>query len=397
MLAKIISIGNELLNGSITNSNATYISSVLYEIGYEVIKISAVQDDFEMILREFETDKVDLYVTTGGLGPTDDDLTKEVVSKITASPLVEYKKAIEHLEKYFTKPLPQYQINQALFPQNSKLLDNVNGTALGCVSDYEDSKIILLPGPPHEMKPMLELGLKYIKKSKIDSKKYKIVTLGESTIEQMISSIKDKYPDVYFAPYASLSHVDYIIKSNVDIKEACDDFERTLSNCLISSEFKTYNEYIVKSLSDLNLTISFAESCTGGLLASSIIEVSGSSSIIDQSFITYSNESKKTILGVSDEVLSIFGAVSEECAIQMASGLKKIVGSDICISVTGIAGPTGGTKIKPVGLVYVCVNYKDNKCYKFNLNGDRTKIRSKVVYKVFDILHNIIRGEVNEN
>ncbi|MGL5821891.1 MAG: competence/damage-inducible protein A [Sarcina sp.] len=413
MKAEILSIGTEILLGDIVNTNAQYLSEELARIGVNVYHQAVVGDNKERILEEFDRafEKCDLIITTGGLGPTEDDLTKELASEYFGKTLVLHKESMTALENYFKKSgrtdISAANKKQAYFPSDAIVLDNPNGTAPGAIifgnarnKEITGEKfIIVMPGPPREMKPMFDNKVKPFLLSKSDSmlksKVIRVFGVGESEMERTVKDLIDKQTNPTIAPYAKDVEAILRITAKGHDEQECDDLiepiAREIKNRLgdnVYAEGETSIEDVVaKMLVDKKLTISTAESCTGGLLAGTLINYPGISEVFMEGVVTYSNNAKIRQLGVKAETLEKFGAVSEETAKEMAEGIAKVADTDIGISTTGIAGPGGGTTEKPVGLVYVGL-YIKGKVYvrKYNFFGDRQSVRKKVVLHALDLL-----------
>ena len=276
------------------------------------------------------------------------------------------------------------------------LLKNGRGTAPGLYVKVDGKRIVLLPGPPIELRPMLREIIQYLKGEigvKLHSRGFKLVGTGESHMEKYLEGFYEQYPNVNIAPYADLGQIKYVFTSlNEDDLDRCmDAFYEKFNQYIFGDLDDTLEGVVVKLLKESNKTISFAESCTGGMIASTIVNISGSSTVFKESFVTYSNDAKMKYLKVPFKVLEEFGAVSNECAHEMANGLFKQTKADVCLSVTGIAGPTGGTEEKPVGLVHFGLYHNGKiKTAKRVFNGNRTMVRSRAM--IYGL--NMIRGEL---
>lgn len=394
MVAEIICVGTELLLGDILNTNAQYLSRRLAELGVSVYYQSVVGDNEERLIQSINLAKTrsELIIFSGGLGPTSDDITKETVAKALNLNLYEDEVEAEKLKTFFLKRNVQMTLNnlkQVLVPEGATILINNNGTAPGILIEQERKVYIILPGPPNELVPMFEESVApYIRKNSKDhifSRTLRMIGIGESTAASMIQDIIDTQTNPSIAPYAKLSEVHFRITAKADNFETADklisDYEAQVRNRLgayiYTTQEKELEEVIVELLIKEGRTIATAESCTGGLIASTLINCSGVSEIFLQGAITYSNTSKVIELGVSKETLEQYGAVSEQVAIEMARGICKKSGANIGLSITGIAGPSGGTQDKPIGLVYIAIVRDDQVSTKMlNLSGNRSKIRA---------------------
>ena len=402
MVAEILAVGTELLMGQIANTNAQYITSRLQEVGVEVYFHCVVGDNpkrLEMILRQALI-RSDVVIMTGGLGPTKDDLTKETVALIFGKRLLVHKESVESITTFFERlgrGITLNNLKQADMPEGCQVLKNNNGTAPGCILSGELGTVILLPGPPSEMKPMFDenvmpwllQGSGY----KIFSKYVKVFGIGESKLEDMLLDLIEKQSNPTIAPYVKDGVVTIRVTAKCQndsegkllVKPIIDEIIRRTNDCVFSIDDESLPEVVVKLLKSHKLRISSAESCTGGLFASSIIDVSGASEIFERGFVTYSNQSKIDELGVLEKDILEFGAVSEEVALQMAAGTFRLSKSDIAISITGVAGPDGGSSEKPVGLVFVGIKVKERSwTVKLNLWGNRQRIRQMATLCALD-------------
>lgn len=405
MIAEILCIGTELLLGDIVNTNAQYLSRRLADLGISVYHQSVVGDNVERLKKELEEAfaRADLVITTGGLGPTPDDLTKETGADYFSKKMVLDQESLNKLNSYFIKngkgELKGNNIKQAYFPEGSLILPNNHGTAPGCVIEENNKILIVLPGPPREMKPMFEDSvvpfLKKYSKGILKSKVLRICGIGEGIMAEKISDIINDSINPTVAPYAKEWEVTLRITSKADTEEEASkliepverEIRKRLGENIYGEDETSLEEVIAEILLSKNLTISTAESCTGGLIASRLVDYPGVSSVFLEGAVTYSNEAKINRLKVKKETLENFGAVSEETAREMAEGIAKTAGTDIGLSTTGIAGPGGGTPEKPVGLVYVGLSINGNvQVKKLELSGNREMIRRRTTIAALDWL-----------
>lgn len=403
MRCEILAVGTEILLGDIVNTNAQYIAKRLSDEGIFVYHQSVVGDNPERLKKAYELafSRADLVITTGGLGPTKDDLTKEVAFDYFGKKSVCHEESLKLINDYFkriNKPLGKTNEKQAYFPKDAIVLKNNNGTAPGCIIDEDGKILVMLPGPPREMKAMFEESvIPYLKRYSNDilvSKILRVIGVGESEAAELIGDLIDnKNPTV--APYAKEGEMIFRITAKAKNTEEAERLivpvENTIRDLLgenIYGEGETTLEDVVgEMLVKKGLTISTAESCTGGMVAAKLINYPGISSSILEGAVTYSNEAKMKRLGVKAETLDKFGAVSPETAIEMAIGIAETSGSDIGISTTGIAGPGGGSEEKPVGLVYIAMYYNNEvEVKKLNLAGSRQKIRERATNTVIDMV-----------
>ena len=415
MNAEIICVGTELLLGNIVNTNAAFISERISRLGISCFNQCVVGDNMDRCLAQLKesSSRSDIIILSGGLGPTEDDMTKEAVAKFNKLPLVEDKKSRKAIEEYFAKrnTLPtENNWKQALLPKGAKAVPNANGTAPGIILETKNCTYILLPGPPFELEPMFEKQimpyLASLQSGVLYSKTVKIVGVGESRAETRIMDMIDARTNPTIATYAKTGEVHIRVTSYAsDKKEAAKlvkPVEKELKKRFGSSIYTTDEKVTLeRAVMDLlisgSMTLSTVESCTGGLISSRIVSESGASEILKCGFVTYSNESKQKLVGVKKSTLDKYGAVSEQTASEMAKGGAKASGSDVCISVTGIAGPDGGTKAKPVGLVYIGCCVKGKVTVKeFRFSGNRNKIRNLSATNALILARECILEYINE-
>lgn len=408
MKACILSVGTELLMGSILNTNTKYLSEKLNAYGVSVLYHCSVGDNPERLKEMFSyyLNDVDMIITTGGLGPTQDDLTKEVISEVLECPLERNQVIYNKIEGFFNhinRPMTENNAKQALVPTCGIALENDMGTAPGIYIGKDGKHIFMLPGPPREMQHLFELHvgpmIAKVKDQVIHSNYIKIFGLGESIVEDKLLSLINGQTNPTIATYAKRGEIEVRVTAgassaegaNALIKPVVEEIQEIFGDAIYSTEGGTLAETVSKLLMNEGLTLSVAESCTGGLLAGALTDVPGISAVLQAGFVTYSNEAKNALLGVSEKTLSTHGAVSEETALEMIKGLKEKTATDVAISITGIAGPGGGSKEKPVGLVYIGIAFKDSyEAFKFNFHGNRDRVRG---YSVLNAL-NLIRKKL---
>lgn len=408
MKVAILAIGDEVVCGRTVNTNAAYLSKILESNHFRVVKHLTCLDDMDAIASalDFLYEDAELIFTIGGIGPTDDDLTKEAVAKYFSEELILYPEVVKVIKNYFSRQgltMPENNRQQAYFIKGSKIIPNENGTAPGMIFEKEDQMIVVLPGPPRELIPMVEnTVLPYLKDKENEwvlKEQYRLMNIGESHVMERIGSILDKYSRLKIVTYASVGRIDLIVSTNnkddgVMFKEACHKITEALHEFMIDEIDRTIQEVIVHRLIEKGYTIAVAESLTGGMLTSMIVDVPGSSKVLNEAFVTYSNESKVKYLGVNEKSLQEKGAVSEEVAREMAIGVAKASGATIGISTTGIAGPGGGTDRKPVGLVYMAISMDgETKVYRRVFSGNREKVRQKTCYTIlFHLYKEYLQG-----
>jgi nicotinamide-nucleotide amidase len=394
MNAEILAVGTELLMGQIANTNAQYISSRLPDAGIDVYHHSVVGDNPERLKESIliALSRADIVITTGGLGPTQDDLTKETIASLLNRKLVLDEESLQKMKCFFERikrPMTCNNVKQAYIPENSIIIRNKNGTAPGCIIEENGKTIVMLPGPPSEMKPMFDDDVMpyFMKKTNVylESKFLRIFGLGESAMEDMILDLVDKQTNPTIAPYAKEGEITLRITASYEkgkekkdlITPVVEEIRRRLGDSVFCDENKNMEDVVGQLLIDKCLKISVAESCTGGLVAAKLTAVPGISKVLDRCIVSYSNRSKVEELKVKQETLDRFGAVSRETAIEMAEGIRMVSGSDFGLSITGIAGPDGGTDEKPVGLVYIALAFNGGTDYKeLRLWGERNRIRN---------------------
>lgn len=407
MVAEIICVGTEILLGNIVNTNSAYLAKGCAKLGIDNYYQIVVGDNEE---RLFESIRVglmrsDIVILSGGLGPTKDDLTKEVTAKVLGRELVEDAVSKEHIKNLFhvrgMRDISDNNWKQALVIQDSLVIKNKNGTAPGEIIKTDEGKIIiLLPGPPNELIPMFENDiegyLRSISNNVLYSTMIKICGIGESKAESMIQDLIDNQINPTIAPYAKTGEVHFRItaKSNTtkDAKKLVEPVVQELkkrfgTDIYTLKEEDTLESVVVDLLKKYKIIVSTAESCTGGLLAAALVGVPGVSSVYQQGFITYSNDAKEKELFVDADTLIKYGAVSKETAKEMAVGLVRATRAEVGIAITGIAGPDGGTDTKPVGLVYISICFNGKVIVKeCRFNGSRQKVRESAVISALNLL-----------
>ena len=401
MKAQIFSVGTEILLGNITDTNSKFIGQKLTEYGIDVYKMVTIGDNFDRLYQAMKNayGKVDYIFVTGGLGPTEDDISKEVAIKVIGKEdqVGIDKKSKERIESYFSNNKKAVKVNlkQAKFPKGAIILDNDKGTAPGCIMG-DKTKIILLPGPPREMEYMFENKLSsYLKKDAIiKSKNLRIGLLGEWDMANRID-LSSTNPTIspYFDNEGGFLRITAKAKSEKEADFLLNEKEKEVKNVFgslfISNDGLRKEETLINLLKERNEKVSTCESITGGLIASSIIDISGASEVIEESYITYSDRIKEKILNVSRETLEKYSAVSVECANEMVEGLYKITNSSLCIGSTGYAHK---------GEVILAIKYKNQKVIKkFQFSADRNKARLFAKNRALDLAIIIMRGKYEDN
>ena len=399
MKAQIISVGTEILLGNITDTNSKYLANKFTELGIDVFKMTTVGDNPDRLFKAMKeaVEEVDYVFTTGGLGPTEDDITKEIAIKVLGQEdqVCVDQRSKQRLESYFSnkKKAMNVNIKQAMFPKDAIILDNDRGTAPGCILK---NKIILLPGPPREMNYMFENKLvKHLNyNSVIKSRNLKIALLGEWDMANRID-LTSKNPTIspYFDNQGGYLRITAKAKSHEEADRLLDKKEKEVKevfkSLLISDDSLRKEETLINLLKERDEKISTAESVTGGLIASSIIDISGASEVIEESFITYSDRVKEKTLNVSRETLEQYGAVSYECALEMLDGLYDITNSNLCIVSTGYANK---------GEIFLGIKYGKKKVIKeFKFSADRNKARLFAKNRAMDLAILIMRGKYEDD
>lgn len=409
MIVELVSVGTEILLGNIVNTNAQYLAEKCALLGLSLYYQVAVGDNRERLSQTVDTalKRSDVVILTGGLGPTEDDLTKEVCAEVMGFPLVEDPKTKERIKQYFInniyKEIPDNNWKQALVPHGAIVLDNDNGTAPGLILEKDGKTVVLLPGPPGELKPLFEEKVfPYLQKNQpevIRSQMVKICGQGESQVESKLLDLIDNQSNPTIATYAKTAEVHLRITAKASDEEAAGSLLKPIvkeikkrfgDDVYSTKEEESLEMAVVRLLKKYGLTVTTAESCTGGLIAGRLVNVSGASEVFREGVITYSNKAKRKFLDVSKSTLKRYGAVSKQTAKEMATGGVFLTDADACIAVTGIAGPLAEGE-KPVGLVYIACYMKDKvRVEEYHFKGNRAKIREQSVVKALDLLRRSI-------
>ncbi len=373
MNAEILCVGTELLLGDIVNTNAAYIAKELAAAGINVYHQSVVGDNPSRLKESLRhaLAQNDCVITTGGLGPTYDDLTKETVAELFGLPMVVDQDSLQFIMGFFKKigrPMTENNKKQALMPKGATVFRNDNGTAPGLAVEQDGKIAVLLPGPPREMEPMFrDQVMPYLQKFSdhvLASRNIHIFGVGESAVEQELREMMTSQQNPTVAPYAKDGEVLLRVTASAPTREEAlrlteptvAEIKRRYGDAIYGVDIGSLQAAVVKLYREKGLTLSTAESCTGGLVSKRLTEIPGSSQVYLGGVCSYSNEMKQRVLGVSAQTLAEYGAVSRQTAREMAKGARRCGGADVGVATTGIAGPGGGTKEKPVGLVYVAVD-----------------------------------------
>ncbi len=410
MVVELISVGTELLLGNIVNTNAQFLAEKCALLGLSMFTQTVVGDNRQRLKEAVDTavGRSDLVILTGGLGPTEDDLTKETCAEALGCQLVEDNHTRERIQEFFKnsiyKEIPENNWKQAIVPEGAIVLDNDNGTAPGLIMEKDGKRLILLPGPPGEMIPLfngqVDPYLRKLRPEFLVSRMVKVCGMGESQVEDKLLDLIDSQTNPTIATYAKTGEVHVRVTAAAPddaaaerlLKPVVKEIKKRLGRAVYSvREEETLEMAVVRLLKKHELTVATAESCTGGLIAGRIVNVAGASDVFKEGFVTYSNKAKRKHLDVSKSTLKKYGAVSRETAREMAIGGAFATDSDVCVSVTGIAGPDGGTEEKPVGLVYMACCFKDNVTVeKYQFKGNRSKVREYAVVRALDLVRRTI-------
>lgn len=415
MTVELISVGTEILLGNIVNTNAAYLAEQCAGLGLSCYYQTVVGDNEERLAQTIKTalGRADIVILSGGLGPTKDDLTKETAAKVLGRTMWMDEHSKERIKEYFTKrkiELTDNNWKQAMVPEGAIVVDNANGTAPGIIIEDNGKRVILLPGPPNELIPMFENSIyPYLCEAEpgiIYSKTVKLCGIGESKAETMVADLIAEQSNPTIAPYAKTGEVHLRITAKAaDEKEAKKLIKPVVKelknrfgmNVYTTDENITLEQSVVDLLLANNLTVTTAESCTGGLLSAKLINVPGVSEVFKSGHVTYSNKAKHKLLGVKKPSLDKYGAVSESVAKEMAKGAAASSKADVAVAITGIAGPEGGSDAKPVGLVYIaCSVCGKIKVKEYNFSGNRNKIREGSVIAALTLMRQCILEHYSE-
>ena len=406
LTAEIIAIGSELLSSSRTDTNSLWLTDQLNRIGIDV-RLKTIVGDDDARLEEVVRDAVKrsrVVLTTGGLGPTEDDITRKVVARALGKRLSLDEKVLAEIRERFRSfgiaNMPERNSRQAMVIAGAEVLTNPNGSAPGLYLEHEGCAIALMPGPPREMKPMFENYVrarldKLASDTRFATRVLRVAGLGESAVDEKIAPIYTKYENPQTTILFNSSEIEIHLRAHgrteADAETLLDDLslkiERELGNSAFSFRGETMEEVVGRRLAMTEFTLAVAESCTGGLIAQRMTSVPGSSKYFIEGVVTYSNDSKVRLLGVDKKLIREFGAVSQQVARDMARGVRHRAKTDFGLAVTGIAGPGGGTKDKPVGLVYIALAddaHTEHK--KLTIPGDRELVRWRASQAALDML-----------
>ncbi|HLZ91585.1 MAG TPA: competence/damage-inducible protein A [Candidatus Acidoferrum sp.] len=405
MKAEIIAVGSELLTPDRLDTNSLFLTEELNTIGIEVVRKTVVGDNRELLAEAFRDalNRVPLIISSGGLGPTEDDLTRETVADLLSRKLRRNDAILRYIEGRFRRlgrEMPEVNARQAMVPEGAEILENSRGTAPGLWLEDSGRAVVLLPGPPRELKPLFrEQVLPRLERRasgvRLHSRELRVTGLGESHVEQRILPIYKRFPEVQTtilaAPGETQIHLRFWTEDAAHAKKTLDEivrgFEIALADRIFSQDGRALDEVVAEQLTLNSATIAAAESCTGGLLAQRLTSVSGSSSYFLGGVVCYSNELKTAWADVPAELIAAKGAVSPEVAVALAEGIRRRVGSTLGLGITGIAGPGGGSDEKPVGTVHVAMSHAAGiKERAARFPGDRESIRWQASQLALDLV-----------
>ena len=409
MVVELISVGTEILLGNIVNTNAAFLAEKCAGLGLSCYYQDVVGDNEERLSETIRLalSRADILLLSGGLGPTQDDLTKEVAAKVMGKLLYLHEESKTAIQQYFERKGMEITDNnwkQAMVPEGCIVVDNPNGTAPGIIMAQEGKHVILMPGPPNEMIPMFETSimpyLSELQSCVIYSQTVKICGIGESKAETMVADLIEQQTNPTIATYAKTGEVHLRVTARAEDEKAAKKLVKPMvkelkgrfgNNIYTTDSEVTLETSVVDLLQANGLTACTVESCTGGMLAARLINVPGVSEVFKSGYITYSNKSKRSLLGIKKNILLKHGAVSDKIAREMAKGAAMLAKTDVSVSTTGIAGPDGGSEEKPVGLVYIACNVRGTiEVRECHFSGNRTKIRESTVSAALSLMRECI-------
>jgi len=410
--AEIICVGTELLMGQTLNTNAGYLARQLAELGIPSFRQTVVGDNVERLALQIResAERSDLVIFTGGLGPTTDDLTMETAAAVAGLPLVLDETSHKSLMSYFDRlgrTMTENNMKQAILPKPSIIFQNTNGTAPGAMFDCpaptavdpeHAARLILLPGPPSEVVPMFTLSVRPLLEKlapyTLRTAYVHLIGIGESAAETKIKDLIDVQVNPTIAPYAAEGECMFRVTQRIDSEKdtdlltpVIDELKVRFGEHIYEIGGRSMKEVAYDLLLSQGKTVSFAESCTSGMVSSEFGDIPGASKVFSGSVVSYDNCIKTSVLGVSEDLLSKFGAVSEECAVSMAEGCRKLMKTDVAVSLTGVAGPDGGTDDKPVGLVFLAISDEAGTVVtKIMVRGNRMRVRRVATLQAFNLI-----------
>jgi nicotinamide-nucleotide amidase len=412
--AEVVAVGSELLGSTRLDTNSLFLSARLAALGIDLRAKAVVGDDVAELSAVFRgaLSRADLVVLTGGLGPTDDDLTRQAVSEVLDLPLAEDPAIVAALQRRFAGrgyPMPEVNRRQAMVPRGATVLDNPNGSAPGLLIEHGFQIVLLLPGPPPELQPMVErlcAGplLARAGRERLFRAQLFIAGRGESLVEQTVQPIyshwRDERPPIATTILASPWHVELHLtiretdaeRATQRLADATSALSAALGDSVYSTDGRSLEEVVGRLLLDRGLTIAAAESCTGGLLMSRLTDVPGSSAYVHAGVVAYANAAKTMFAGVPDALMAAHGAVSEPVAVALAEGIRERTGADVGVGITGIAGPGGGTPAKPVGTVAIAATVPGRTVHvrTYRFIGGRAQVKMQAVEAALDQVRRLL-------
>ncbi|OMH38839.1 CinA family nicotinamide mononucleotide deamidase-related protein [Motiliproteus sp. MSK22-1] len=383
MNIQLLLTGNELMNGDIVDSNSAMIAQQLLELGLTIKTKVTIGDDLSLLVEQLQTlsASADILIVNGGLGPTRDDMTAEALAQLTATSLTEHPQALKHLTQWCRNrgsQLNNANLKQVMLPEGSGIIPNNRGSAVGIRLNHNHCQILCTPGVPSELKAMLEqtiipeLGTQSPREKSLLLSRFQTFGIGESGLQQWIDEQFPDWPEeVELGFRAGVPTLEVKLQTQIQYSDQhekwCHKLQELIGDYIVSEGSQSLSQAVVKTLSQLKKKVTTAESCTGGLIASMLTQVPGSSSVFEAGYVTYANSAKMKMVGVKEEDLKRYGAVSETVVRQMAQGALERSGADFTIAVSGVAGPDGGSDEKPVGLVWLAW-------------GDHSEIHSTSLY-----------------
>jgi len=411
MRVEILAVGTELLLGEIANTDAQDVSQGMSELGLDVLYHTVVGDNPARVRQALELarSRVDIVIPTGGLGPTYDDLTKEMCAEVFGYKLVMHEPSLARIEAYFSRvgrTMTENNKKQAMLPEDCTVFDNDWGTAPGCAMEKNGQHILMLPGPPRECKPMLRYRampyLASLSGGVLHSDWVRIFGMGESAVEDKLRTIMESAVNPSVAPYAKEGECLLRVTAKAETEEAAaamtapmvERLKAELGDVVYGVDVDSLEQVVVEKLRDAGVTLACAESCTGGLLTKRITDVPGASAVLKGGVCSYANEIKSGVLGVNKAVLARHGAVSAPVAIMMAQGVRRLMNTDIGVGITGIAGPASDDTDKPVGLVYIAVCCRQGEgsvsfVRELHLTGNRERVRHSAASNALNLLRKL--------
>ena len=405
--AELIAVGTELLLGNIANTDAQMLSEGLSALGIDVYYHTVVGDNPQRLKEALEIAKkrANIIITTGGLGPTYDDLTKQTICESFGLPLQFHEDIWEEIKRYFMKTkgrqITENNRQQAMLPVGCTVFDNPVGTAPGCAFEKDGVRVLMLPGPPFECRYLFENRavpyLRHLTGGEIYSHEIRIFGMGESVVEDTLHELMVKGSNPTLAPYAKTGECMLRATAKAHTRQEAEEMLQPLIDKVTSIlgdvvygiDVGSLEEVVLRLLKERNLTLSLAESCTGGLAAKRITDLPGSSAVFRGGVVSYTNDVKANVLGVPRDLLEQYGAVSEQVAIAMAEGCRRVCGSDLALSITGVAGPDKDDRGNPVGTVYMALAAQDGTiCRLVDLSRGRGRghIRHLAGNHAFDMI-----------